>query len=422
ISVERGFIKQPQGLSPLQERVFKALRGGPTTIGSLEDAFSQDSGDKVTRIEIEEALKYLIESTTVPVGTRRQKNLAQIYYDETSHRYDFSLALLQNELHYPSSTDKDVQEDRIVGFACMHGGSINTDYSFILKKLPKIIVEENATVLAGVGDFIEGLKHDLPLRGEVLPAMNYTDQEQFAAELLASAMADAFELKLKKLLKRSAKGRPSAEEVSNIVALNLIPFVYAEGNHDQWVLPQGYTPLVIFRSTLIRELVRRVTSTLHGRNFVVPLNLHAIIEGKVIATEELGQRYTLPSGIKMALRHPHMGRAMTTTLRLEKALSVMDDCQVVLVGNFHTAVVMNKWDSQQGQRAGMQFGTLKTRSEFEANMLKEVDGCIGVLGIKSRGGRIIESDSQFYYINPSAKMFLKTEFLSDFKKNYIGLT
>jgi len=417
---ERSFIKKPQNLTPFDEKVFTALRGGPITIGSLHDTFVQQGGTE-TREEIEASFGRLVELTTTPLGQKQRRNLAQISFDEDSRRYDFALPWLQDQLRYPTYGDKDVQEDRIVGFACMHAGARSTDYSFILKKLAKIIVQENATILAGVGDFIEGLKHDLPLRGEVLPAMNYTDQEQFAAELLASAMADAFEMKLKKFLKKTVNGKPSVEEVSNMVALNLIPFVYAEGNHDQWVLPQGYTPLLIFRSILLQELTKRITTTLLSLKLPLPNNLHHIVTSKLIASDKSKQRYALPSGIKMALRHPHMGRALTTTLRLEKALSVMDDCQVVLVGNFHTAVVMNKWTPQQGQRVGMQFGTIKIESDFESNMLKEVDGCIGVVGIKSRQGRIFETESQFYYVDPNAQVFSKDEFLVDFKRRYIGL-
>jgi predicted transcriptional regulator len=374
---ERKLISVPAGLSEFEEKVFRQLQEGPRTVGMIEESLHEG------REKVQKALKKLVSV--------RRRNYPKVCLDENSGRYDFDNSWLQNELRYPWDSSKDVEET-IVGFACMHAGSVNTDYDFAQKKIPEIILAEKATALFGVGDFIEGLKHDLPLRKEVVSGSNYTCHEFMAAGMIANILITVMKSRLDKQFK---EGKPtSPEEIEKLVNSSLIKFYYTRGNHDDWVEPLGFDPLVNFRYRLLEVLVDEIEKLFRDKELCLP-NLKDIIGRKLVATDVFGNVCQMSTGFKTGFKHPCQGRAQTTSLRLQASLAAMRDCHIVVIGNFHTFAAMTQYDPNLGQRVGIQYGTLKHRSKFEENMNKVVDFGVGILRVTARDRRVVETQTMF---------------------------
>lgn len=400
VSAERELIKAPAGLSDFEQKVFSCLRRGPSTPGIIED-------------DLHESRTKIVKALNKIAGIKRRGH-PRVREDSKSGRYDFDLSWRQQHLQYAWHPPDEIKEDRIVGFACMHAGSVFTDYDFIVNELPKIILAENATALAAVGDLIQGLKHDLMLRDEVIAcANNYTRQEKLAGDLLAKVLGKVF---LARLDAKLGVAKPG--DVRQLLEECLISLIYIAGNHDEWVKALGFEPLDKFRSVVVRRLQEIVESALAKRQLFTPAVMN-IVEKKIIALEATDNRYNLASGLKVGLLHPHTGRAQTTTLRLQQSMSAVPDCHVVLIGNFHTATAMAFWDSRLGQRCGMQFGTLMHKSDFEFKKNKIVDFGIGCLRVRSRNGRILEVETVFCGV-PKRKTFSNNDLLEAFEKK-IGI-
>lgn len=400
VSAERELIKAPAGLSDFEQKVFSCLRRGPSTPGIIEDDLHE------SRAKVGKALSKI-------AGIKR-RGYPRVREDSKSGRYDFDLAWRQRMLQYSWHPSDEIREDRIVGLACMHASSIFTDYEFIMNELPKVILAEKATVFAVVGDLIQGLKHDLMLRDEVVAcANNYTRQERLAGDLLAAVLGKVFSARLEAKLGAAGPG-----DMGQLLDECLIPLIYIPGNHDEWVKALGFEPLDKFRSVIVGRLQEKIEAAFAKKQLPAAA-VKNIVEKKIIALESTDNRYKLASGLKIGLLHPHTGRAQTTTLRLQQSMSAVSDCHMVLIGNFHTAAAMALWDSRLGQRCGMQFGTLMHKSDFESKKNKIVDFGIGCLRVKSRNGRILETQTMFCG-DPKRKTFSNNDLLDAFEKK-IGI-
>lgn len=392
VGEERMGIRPPDDLSDVEGKVFEKLRRrGPSTIGVLEDAFADYSG------RIGRAMDALV--------ARRRRGYPRIKKDEGSGRFDFDEDWVQRELKYEWHPQKLVKEDRIVALACLHAGSVFTDYQFIVNDLPRIILSEEAQILAVVGDLIQGLKHDLMLRGEVIAGANYTDQENIAGLLLADVLTKVFTQRYDGWKKR--RGKNAAE----IIEALLPNFVYILGNHDTWVVPLGITPLDRFRCTLSGRLKENISRILGDVKYHAELSQS--IDRKIVFANETGNTTSLPSGLRLGLLHPHTNRATTTTLRLQQSMATVADCQVTLVGNFHTAASTAVWERGLGQRVGVQLGTVMYMTPFEFNKNKIVDFGVGILRIYSREGRIIETQTKFSGVS-KRRAFSNQVLITDF--------
>lgn len=378
VSNERKLISVPTGLTTFEEMVFAQLQAGPKTPGMIEEALRED------RAKVDKALKKL-------TGIKR-RNYPHLCCDENSGRYDFDNEWLREHLRYPWDANG-FKEDTLQSFACMHAGSVNTDYQYVTGRMADLALAQGVTCVAGVGDFIEGLKHDLMLMGEVIANMNYTRQSQLAAKLIARYLLRVFTARLEEALKKS---KPSTiAEVEKLVLTCLLPFYATQGNHDQWPKSLGFDPLTLFLKILIEKLSSEIYATLEKNNVIVPPNLVKLVKSRIIPTDDSQNVCVLPSTLKIGFKHPHQGRAQTTTLRLQASLAAMRGCQVVAIGNFHTASFMTQWDPELGQRVGIQCGTLKHSSEFEDNLNKVVDFGSVCVQIWSRNGRVVATQSTF---------------------------
>ncbi|MDZ4260481.1 MAG: hypothetical protein U1A25_02345, partial [Candidatus Sungbacteria bacterium] len=104
--------------------------------------------------------------------------------------------------------------------------------------------------------------------------------------------------------------------------------------------------------------------------------------------------HQLPSGIKIGLIHPHMGRAQTSSLRAEHTLDLFVhqwECQVLGIANFHTSIFAHSWSPHVGQSVAVQTGTQVIFTDFEHHKIKAVDFGPQMLKVRSHKGRIYKT-------------------------------
>src|SRR3989344_4169911 len=136
-----------------------------------------------------------------------------------------------------------------------------------------------------------------------------------------------------------------------------------DGNHDLWQEREGTIALEVFHDKLTSLLARHIGKTLVEKALPA-VDIFDIIAQKITRFQDYAAVYRLPSGLDLEMYHPHMARAKTTSLRAQETLDV-SKCQIVGIGNFHTATVVNKWYPDRGQCAAVQAGTLLIYSRFE---------------------------------------------------------
>src|SRR3990167_6644545 len=250
VSKELGFIAPPEGASVLQKKMIETMKAkGWSTRG----IFISELG--VSGERVDKAMEGLMKKKTF---RRNGENWPGVVYKAESKKYYFDLNYVQRFLKYASPGGA-FQEDRILSLACMHAGSRETDYDFLVNKVPEIILKRNANIFVDAGDTKEGLKHDLDKKGEIIPGMaNNTLQEKFAAHLIGTVIFKVFLVRFAALLKECDKEKFTPEKVADMVNKALLLFIYILGNHDLWEAGDGHEPLVVFRGVLVRFLTNHI--------------------------------------------------------------------------------------------------------------------------------------------------------------------
>ncbi|MBI3046433.1 MAG: hypothetical protein HYY86_02780 [Candidatus Harrisonbacteria bacterium] len=367
---EREMLKLPK-LPKIQQKALATIIASTDTaptLGMLEDR----SG--ISRLELKEALTVL-----------EKKGIVWCNGDD---RYDVSLEWLQKKTIY-KLPESGWQEDRIAAFACLHAGYDSQQKEFFENQATQHMIDCNTDILVGAGDFIAGIKHDLPSYGEVTG--NYTDHEKAAGNLVFSAMLKVFRHRMDDFLKDKDSAKLKQEELMPLLKVALMQFVAKEGNHDMWVIPLGFTVLNTFMQTLKDGLIRGIYKYLNEKNVFINLDLlESLVDQKVVQVNE----YTLPSGLGMSIHHFHAGRMGTSSGWPQKALEFSDK-HIVIFGNFHVAECVREWTKDMGQRVSLEVPTLLARTLFETNKGKKTDVAVGFLKIKSVKGLIIKSEVEF---------------------------
>lgn len=384
---ERTFIVAPDDLTPAQEKIVEVLKvKGQSPVSQV----AQETN--LSRKTAEDGLQALVRQS------RRQLKTwpGVIYYDD-SHRWDFSRDWMAKYLRYPTLPDQ-MAVDSMVAAGCIHAGGCTTDYPFFLDMVPKAMLDREANLLVIAGDSIEGLKHNLTLRGEAYPGLNYTLQEELAgimfADVLFKVFAKRFTEAYNGLLGKSKRLMAVGAELVALINATLPTCVYIVGNHDEWQKDHGITPLVHMETTLIKKLGGDVEELLRKLSLSVP-HLRKVLEKKVVFLSR-NKRYNLPSGLKMAVLHPYMARAKTFSLRLQEMMGKARDCQVVVGANFHVALHFEMYRRGMGQVVGLELGTLKHGTDFEDTKLKTVDHGFAYLRVESVNRRVLKSECSFY--------------------------
>lgn len=383
VAKELSFIVPPDNISSLQRKMIEVIKSrGVATLGILKYTLSAPI-EQITA-EMEKLMK--------KKPFRRDGNSwPGIIKQEAGKKYYFNLDWIRRHLQY-SLPSGSWNEDRIISFGCLHAGSIETDYEFFVKEVPKIILKRRANILIDVGDTKEGLKHNLDKKGEIIAGMNNTKQEKFAAHLIGSVIYKVFEERFAVSLKASDKAKLTNDEIRKMISDALLTFVYILGNHDLWESEEGHEPLDVFHFTLKDFLRERIDNYLAVES--LPHLEVDILNEKILRRDF----HTLPSGLKVAIQHPHMARAKTTSLRPQEMLDYAKrhGCQVAIGGNFHVSENLEEWDMDLGQCVCQQIGTIKHGSNFERHKMKMVDQGVGYLRILSQDCRIFMTESAFY--------------------------
>ncbi len=398
IKQERFFINPPRGANEIQQGIVRILQNrGGQSVGLIEDHLPKI----VSREKIEEEIQGLVE----PKGTKL-KTWPGLFFNPRSQKYNFHLDWIQERLRYPEI--KGLQKDSMLFFGCLHAGYNTTDYEHWVKEIPRIILEQDVQHLFGMGDMVAGLHHNFLCTGEVFGNMNYTEQEIFAAELLATALLKVFSVRFEALTKGKNLSATSPEELVAIVRQSLVQFDFIPGNHDLWQEGEGHTPLVIFSGKLVELLMRNIS-----RIFIeyrVPFfDLLGTILNRLNLYADYGaQAVTLPSGIRVAMQHPHMGNAQTSTLRAQNAFGFLGS-QVSAIANFHSATVVHQWRPDLGQCVVVQVGTQAIYTRFERRKMKRsVDFGPILLKVLSHDGRIQQTETAYFNKPYLTSAILKT--------------
>ncbi len=386
VGKERTYITGiKRGANETHEKIVACVKeyGAAATEGIIADRTELD------RKTIRDEIKFLVE----PKSSSRT-TWPGLYYDPSSQRYDFHLNWLQDRLMYPAYT-QEVCEDRMLFFGCLHAGYTTTDYEYVVMRFPEIMLRHDITHLFGLGDFIAGLKHRFLERGEIVGGLNYTEQERFAAELVGTVMIRVFGARLEEFIKELKGRMPAMDEVVSFVENNLTTFVYIAGNHDEWQRDFGAEPLAIFRDKLILLLNKYIAALLGRAHFPIPGTLMDVVEKKIVAPAGSHSIYTLPSKLLVEMFHPHMARAKTSSLRAQEMLDA-SDAHIVGGANFHTAIEVERWEFNLGERVVGQVATMVIDTDFEAHKLKRLDFGPLYLRVRSHGARIMMAESGFY--------------------------
>ncbi len=407
IHKEKQFITGiKDGASELHKKIVDVIKDrGAITAGVLADKLEID------RQTIEREIKFLEEPKMLP-----RKTWPGLFYNPKSQRYDFHLDWLQERLRY--NLPKDYLEDTFLFFGCLHAGYTVTDYEHFVSKYPEIILNQKVKILVGLGDFVAGLKHDLMHRGEIIGALNETDQQIFAAELVSTVIFEPFKKRFEDALSKFTEVKPTAEELKLIVNGCLVVFIYIDGNHDAWALSVGTTPLETFRDKLTRILYREISALFVAHSLPV-IDFYDLVNKKVVKLPDFEPIYTLSSGLTLGARHPGMARADTTSLRAQKALDALGT-QVVGIANFHVATTVRKWRPDLGQCVAVQAATQVIYTPFEGSKMKKLDFGPIFLKVLSHNKRIYMDESA-YFNKPMLKEPFKKSIDVDKFKDSLGL-
>ncbi len=381
---ERETIVAPPQSSKTQIKIIDDIKQhGSRSIGQLEDDL------EIPRDKLAKAIKGLLNRTKAKAG---------LVFDEKSRLYTFNDHWMKKVLRY-SWPDKTSgwSKDTVIGFACMHAGSVHTAYNFIVKEIPKIVVAEEADVLFDAGDSIEGLKHELAKRKEVYGGFNYTDQEQLCALMVSTIMLKAFEERLNKALKDRDVKKITQEEVKKFLDDLLVTFIFICGNHDDWEKDLGFNPLTVFELMLRDKLLVGLERILVSKGLPL-ISLREFANKKVLRFEPESV-YKFPSGITLSGIHYHAGRTATNSVWPQRALAQFKS-HIQLVGNFHVEEEVEEYDSELGLRVAHMLPTLKSMSDFERNKGKIVDFGVGLIRVWSYKGRILVCENGLRGQNP----------------------
>jgi hypothetical protein len=391
VSGELDFIGTPRGMNEQRRRLIdtmKRLRSASTGSLARETGLTED----VVTSEM--------QSMASTPSCTRNTTWPGFVWDDKSHKWSIPHKWIQESLRYPSLAGER-KIDSIMAYGCLHAGSVNLDMEFFLRELTQRILDHEATILVGAGDFVEGVNHELMNRKEVYGGLVVTEQEILAARLIARVTVNIFRARfpdiLKRLREKIGERQPTDDELHAAISEALLLNLLIEGNHDEWVKRGGVIPLRIMYTEIVTVVMRAIEQDLdkHGLR---TLGLYNLVQSKTLILP-FG-RHQLPSGLHLTVSHPHMSRTKTTSIRAQAALNQARDSQLAIMANFHVGIVVHQWNGTLGQRCCMQVGTLMVDTDFEHKKQKTVDFGFGFVRVVSVKGRVVETHTSFYGRRP----------------------
>jgi len=381
VAKELSFITPPPRATHNQKKIIEVIKArGSATPGTLK---------YVLDLPIEQVMCEL-ESLQKKKTLRKSGENWPSIGEFSGKKYYFDLEWIKHNLKYDLSNGH-YSEDKLAVSGCIHSGSTESDTEFLLNDFPQRILKNDMRIWVDSGDIMEGLKHGLDRKQEVLPGMNNnTVQELYAAHCRGSVILQVFQERFSKLMAASEKDKSG---VAGLVEKSLMPYYYRTGNHDTWVAEDGNIPLAVFHLELNNLLTQEIEKFLSSQKLPFS-NIRDIVKSHIIQTKF----FTLSSGLKVSMQHPYMSRAQTTSIRPQEMLryAKRHGCQVAIGANFHVSECVEEWDMNLGQCVSMEIGTMKHGSDFERNKMKMVDQGIGYLRILSSNQRVFMTESAFY--------------------------
>jgi len=411
IKNERSFINAPRSATSLQKNIVELIKdNGAQSIGLLADRFPS-----LARSTIEKEIEGLLVE-----DMSKFKTWPGLFYDEESQRYNFKLNWIQEKLRYvmPAS----FEEDRMLFFGCMHAGYTTTDYKHITNEYHKIIISKKIKHVFGLGDWVAGMKHDLPHSGEVIAGTGYTDHERFAAELMATIIFKVFVHRFEEQLQalRVSHEKISAEKLAELIHESLVYFYFIMGNHDGWQIQGGHIPLEAFENRLLNLLVVHIGIKIEKMNLPF-VNILDIVGEHIIHYPDCEAICTLPSGLNVGMIHPWEGGAKTTTLKLQEIIGSLR-CQIWGVANYHRASMIRMWRPDLGELVGIMAGAAGPIYTFFERRHKKFVNDFGPIYLRtlSHRKRIIMSEIA-YFNRPYLKEKISKYTIPDDLKKELGL-
>lgn len=389
VSHEREFITGiKEGAQEIHQNIVNVLKkeGGALTSGLLTRQLGFVDNEE-SRQKVEQALQFLVEEKA-----SSRKTWPGIYYDPSSRLYDFHLDWIQERLRYILPKSETLQEDTFLFDGCTHAGYTTSDYKFIVKKFTEIILRHKIQTMVCLGDLTAGILHGFLCTGEVFGGLNNTEQQEFAAELRATILFAVFKERFDEYVTKNSPKTP--EELEICIETVFILLLCIPGNHDLWTERDGNTALKVFEMKLRDILTYHIGNFLAEKKFPM-INVAKIIRKKIILYQDVNAQHTMLSGIRLAMCHPHMPRAQTTSLRGQHAIG-MYNCQITGMANFHTATIVHQWRPDLGQCVSVQVGTTAIYTPFEVRKMKVNDFGPVYLRTISHKGRILMTESAFY--------------------------
>lgn len=375
VTHERDSIRVPSECSPDEQRIVELVkqRGG-VTVGMASDFL------QVAKSRTQEAF-----------GAILNRFKGRMTLDEASGRLDFTPKYLQEELQHRFPDKEKMVPETIATFGCLHAGHPRLARNFFLNRFPEIILQENVTVVAALGDLIVGLYHRLMLRDEVYGGLNYTRQEKYAAWLFSRFILKVFNARFTSAMdvimkdataaKKELREHVLQDELRKLVSKALLRVFIKIGNHDDWPKNEGVDPLEKFYDRLVDIVTHSIRNLIWKRyGLYFEIGLRQMVREHL----QICNRFTLPeTGLNVHMFHPSLARTDTVTIRLQKCMNMIAarDCQVVLVANFHVGVSVNEWRPGLGQQVGHQAGTVLSGTQFEDGKLKDVDTHVGLVRV-----------------------------------------
>jgi hypothetical protein len=392
---EEKALAVPASLPNIQQAVMYALIPSDASfkailyrVNARKDLFRRKT--EFNEAAVKKAIGELVSAGKV-VFSRRSNRYG--INDELRRKAEISL----KSLHEGSRTVKHVV------WSCLHGGALKTLYFTFLKLIPRLGYDADA--LVENGDLRQGIAHLYEYNGELLPIANGEDkQDLINAHLRATVLLDIFRNRLSRM------SRASRKDVDKVLETCLVPYVIGQGNHDKW----GHHNKAALILQLFQERLRavmvdgvmRISAELDAE--VSYDAAKAAVDRKIIMVGE--SRMTELDGIVIAVKHPHKGRSIQKSTRIQEVTDFIwrrfdsylgtvaklaKGFSIAYVANFHEAAAAHV--TKFGQTVlGVMTGAFLKDTSFESNIDKVVDhGPAVVTATFDAEGRLLYSETEY---------------------------
>lgn len=354
---------------------------------------------------VQKALQKLVEANMV-------------VFSQQSNQYGINENLRRNAAITLESLYEGSRAIKHVVWSCFHGGALKTLYFTALDDIPRLAMDADAIIENG--DLIQGIAHQYEYNGELLPMANGVDKQE-----IINAYDRA--TKLLAIFSGRLQNMRATEKDNTEVALQqcLIPYVYNAGNHDKWGSHnKAALILQLFYEKLHILMVEGVLRICQELNMAVTFDqVKRAVDASIIRVGE--SRMVELNGITLGIKHPHKGRTIQKSARIQEVADFIwrrfdsyvgtvakksKGFSIAYVANFHEAAAAHI--TKFGQTVlGVMTGAYLKDTEFENHNDKVVEyGPAVVTARFDKEGRLLYSETEFMTgINEEDRVFVTAD-------------